>query len=263
MLGPAHLPRHPLVLARFGMPALLPAATLGRTLFRGERARALLAGCAAHSALPFTRPVSAAVGDALPPRRPCRDLADRSGRIRGDHQRAGRIPAIARRQHRDRPRGAIAQRPARRPASISSTPAQRSSRTSRRRCCPRAIVQPPPPLPLRPGRVQGRLGARRAHPLARPRMPRCRRPCTSAARSMRSPPREAAVWRGEHPDRPFVLVVQPSLVDPSRAPAGKHTGWAYCHVPSGSTRRSHRRHRAPDGALRARVSRPHPRRGTS
>ena len=46
---------------------------------------------------------------------------------------------------------------------------------------------------------------------------------------------EAAVWRGEHPDRPFVLVAQQSLFDPTRAPAGKHTLWAYCHVPNGST----------------------------
>ena len=46
---------------------------------------------------------------------------------------------------------------------------------------------------------------------------------------------EAAVWRGEHPERPFVLVVQQSQFDASRAPAGRHTGYAYCHVPHGST----------------------------
>ena len=45
---------------------------------------------------------------------------------------------------------------------------------------------------------------------------------------------ESAVWAGKHPDRPYVLLAQPSLFDPSRAPAGKHTVWAYCHVPSGS-----------------------------
>jgi phytoene dehydrogenase-like protein len=43
------------------------------------------------------------------------------------------------------------------------------------------------------------------------------------------------VWRGEHPERPLVVLAQQSLFDPTRAPAGKHTVWAYCHVPSGST----------------------------
>jgi phytoene dehydrogenase-like protein len=47
---------------------------------------------------------------------------------------------------------------------------------------------------------------------------------------------EEAVSHGEHPARPFVLLVQPSLFDPTRAPADRHTAWAYCHVPSGSAR---------------------------
>ena len=47
---------------------------------------------------------------------------------------------------------------------------------------------------------------------------------------------EEAVTQGKHPDRPFVLLVQSSLFDPTRAPEGKHTAWAYCHVPSGSPR---------------------------
>jgi phytoene dehydrogenase-like protein len=46
---------------------------------------------------------------------------------------------------------------------------------------------------------------------------------------------EAAVDAGQHPERPFVLVVQTASFDPGRAPAGKHTLWAYCHVPNGST----------------------------
>ncbi len=45
---------------------------------------------------------------------------------------------------------------------------------------------------------------------------------------------ETAVWRGQHPERPFLILVQPSLFDPTRAPSGKHTAWAYCHVPNGS-----------------------------
>jgi phytoene dehydrogenase-like protein len=46
---------------------------------------------------------------------------------------------------------------------------------------------------------------------------------------------EAAVWRGEHPERPFILLAQQSLFDGLRAPEGRHTVWAYCHVPNGST----------------------------
>src|SRR5205085_12304613 len=46
---------------------------------------------------------------------------------------------------------------------------------------------------------------------------------------------ERAVTQGEHPEKPFVLVAQQSLFDPTRAPVGKHTAWVYCHVPNGST----------------------------
>jgi phytoene dehydrogenase-like protein len=62
LLGPLRIPRHPIRLARFGLPGLLPAARAFRARFRGQRARALLAGCAAHSILPLERPLTAAVG---------------------------------------------------------------------------------------------------------------------------------------------------------------------------------------------------------
>jgi phytoene dehydrogenase-like protein len=45
---------------------------------------------------------------------------------------------------------------------------------------------------------------------------------------------ESAVWKGKHPERPFVLLAQQSLFDLTRAPKGKHTAWGYCHVPNGS-----------------------------
>jgi phytoene dehydrogenase-like protein len=46
---------------------------------------------------------------------------------------------------------------------------------------------------------------------------------------------ERDVWDGKHPERPYVIVVQQTLFDPTRAPDGKHTAWAYCHIPNGST----------------------------
>ena len=46
---------------------------------------------------------------------------------------------------------------------------------------------------------------------------------------------ERAMWRGQHSDNPYVLLVQQSTFDPTRAPEGKHTAWAYCHVPRFST----------------------------
>ena len=45
---------------------------------------------------------------------------------------------------------------------------------------------------------------------------------------------EREIWKGKHAERPLVILVQPSIFDPTRAPAGAHTLWAYCHVPNGS-----------------------------
>ena len=62
MLGPLRFPRHPLSMVRFGLPALLPAATLAKMLFRGERARAVFAGMAVHAMMPLEWPATAAFG---------------------------------------------------------------------------------------------------------------------------------------------------------------------------------------------------------
>src|SRR5262249_28303047 len=62
LLGPLRMPKHPFQMARFGLQGLLPATTALRARFRGVRARAVLAGCAAHAILPLERPLTAAVG---------------------------------------------------------------------------------------------------------------------------------------------------------------------------------------------------------
>jgi phytoene dehydrogenase-like protein len=69
------------------------------------------------------------------------------------------------------------------------------------------------------------------------RAPECRRAATVHLGGTLEEMDEARTqeWSGEPAERPFVLVVQPTLFDPSRAPEGKHVGWAYCHLPNGST----------------------------
>ncbi len=69
---------------------------------------------------------------------------------------------------------------------------------------------------------------------------------------------EADVNAGRHPERPFCLIAQPGVVDPSRAPAGKHTLWGYCHVPGRVGRRRLGPDRGADRAVRAGLSRPDP-----
>ena len=77
LLGPVvHVPRHPLLLARFGLPAMRSAVGLARSRFDGEAARALFTGVAAHSMLRLDRPMSAAFGLVLGDVRPRGGLAD-------------------------------------------------------------------------------------------------------------------------------------------------------------------------------------------
>jgi phytoene dehydrogenase-like protein len=232
VLGPAHLPRHPFILARFGIPALLPAATLGHTLFRGERARALLAGCAAHAALPLSRPVSAAAGilflfaahvETWP--------VAQGGSAAITSALAGYLQSLGGRIETGHRVRSLADLPQARVQLFDTSPAQLAHIAAQ----------------MLPGRYVRQLRTFRYGPgvfkvdwaLDGPipwRDAACRDASTvhlggtldEIAAS------EAAVWRGEHPDRPYVIVVQPTLVDPSRAPSGKHTAWAYCHVPSGS-----------------------------
>jgi len=232
LLGPLRLPRHPIAMARFGLPGLLPATVALRTRFRGARARALLAGCAGHSILPLERPLttavamifaltahvedwpvaaggSQAIGDAL-----ASLLRSLGGRIEtGVHVRT------------------LADLPPARVVLFDTSPAQLAEICG----------------PVLPPRYVRRLRRYRYGPgvfkldwaLDGPipwRDPRCLEASTvHVGGSLEEiAAAEAAVWRGTHPERPFLIVVQQSQFDPARAPAGKHTGYAYCHVPAAS-----------------------------
>ncbi|MFN2582349.1 MAG: phytoene desaturase family protein [Candidatus Dormibacteria bacterium] len=235
LLGPPlHLPHHPLALARFGVRALLPATTLARLAFRDERARALLAGCAAHSILPLSHPVSGAVGlmflltAHLHPWPVARAGSGSIARALTSYlQSLGGVVT----------NGATV-------TSLSDLPPARAYvfDTSPRQVA--TIAEP-----MLPSRYVERLHRYRYGPgvfkmdwaLDAPipwRDPRCLEASTVHVGGTLGEiaEGEAAVSRGDHATSPYVLLVQQTLFDPTRAPEGKHTAWAYCHVPAGSTR---------------------------
>jgi phytoene dehydrogenase-like protein len=228
-----HFPRHPFQLARFGLHALGSASTLVQTRFSGEPARALLAGLAAHSFLPLDQKPSTAfalvlgllghaVGWPLP-----RGGAQEIANALAAHLRSlgGEIDTGVCVEHLD-------QLPLAKAILLDVTPlqllllAENKLPDSYRRRLENYRYGPgvfkidyalSGPIPWR-AKACTRAGTVHV--------------CGSFAEVVAS---EQEVAAGRPPERPFVLLAQPSLFDPSRAPAGKHTAWAYCHVPNSST----------------------------
>lgn len=232
ILDPIRIPRHPLALAAFGASGLWPATTLSRTVFREEPARALFAGLAAHAILPLEAPATSAYALLLG------GLAHAVGwpvAVGGSQSIADAL--VARIEA-----GGGEVRTRHRVDSLADLP---SSSNVLLDLTPRQVVQ-----------IGGdTLPARYRDRLARFRygsgvfkvdwaldgpVP-WRDPGTARAATVhlggsltRIAASESAVGRGKHPDEPYVLLVQASVADPTRAPVGKHTVWAYCHVPHGS-----------------------------
>ncbi|MFW5973074.1 MAG: phytoene desaturase family protein [Bacteroidota bacterium] len=226
------LPAHPGSLLRFGVAALLPASILAHVQFRTEETHALFAGIAAHSGLPFHAPFSSAVGVLL----------SLLGHAVGWPIPAGGAQAIsnALAAHLAELGGEI--RTSTRVQALSELPSARAVLLD---ITPRQLLR----------MAGGQLNVRYRRALERYRygpasfkvdfaldgpIPWAARELTAAGTihlggSLREiAEAEAEVAAGRHPARPYVLLVQPSLFDPSRAPVGKHTAWAYCHVPLGS-----------------------------
>ena len=234
LLGPLPLPpRYPLAVARFGVMALLPAATLARMLFRGPRARAVFSGMAAHSMLPLTAPVTASFGLMLSL------LAHaigwpmaRTGSQAIVDAMAGYLKSMGGDVITGTPVSDIDELPGARAVLFDLTPRQIVDIAGSR-------------LPERYKRGLGKYkyGAgvfKIDYALDGP-IPWTAKECLRAGtvhiggQAEEIAASEEAVWRGKHPERPFVLLTQQSMFDDTRAPRGKHTLWAYCHVPHGST----------------------------
>jgi phytoene dehydrogenase-like protein len=233
ILGPLRMPKHPIRMLRFGLAALRSATGLARGRFRGERARALFAGCAAHSILPLERSLTAAIGlifcltghvEAWP-------VAER-GSASITRALASLLVSLGGRIETGQFVSKLTNLPRARVVLFDTSPAQLA-----------AIAAPGLPAGYlrRLGRYRYGPGVFKIDWALDGPVPWAD-PATLEASTVHVGGKldeiaaaESAVWRGEHPERPFVMVVQQSQFDRSRAPEGRHTGYAYCHVPGGST----------------------------
>ncbi len=235
LLGPLPLPpKHPLAFVGFSLLAARPATNLARSYFKEEATRALFAGMAAHSILPLEQLGSGAFGIVLSA------LAHTAGwpLVRGGSQNL--INALA--------------------AYYQSLGGEITTGNwiQRMEDLPRSRIVMLDVTPHQFSRIAGeQLSKRYLRQLSRFRygpgvfkvdyaldapIPWTAEECRLAAtvhlggtmEEIADSEREA--WRGYHSDNPYVLLAQQSLFDPSRAPDGRHTAWAYCHVPNGSTR---------------------------
>jgi phytoene dehydrogenase-like protein len=233
LLAPLDLPpRAPLAAAAFGMLGALPATSVARAVFRTEAARGAFAGMAAHSMLDLHAPISAGYGmllaalahevgwpvvaggsqvlaDALVAR-----LAKLGGEVEAGHtvRDLRELPDAAAVVLDLTPRQVLA-------IAGDRLPSGYRRRLSRYRYGPGVFKVDwalDGPVPWRDPAVASAGTVHLGGTLA------------EIAHS------EREIARGRHPERPYVLLVQPCVADPGRAPAGRSTLWAYCHVPNGS-----------------------------
>jgi phytoene dehydrogenase-like protein len=232
VLGAPRPPRHPLLAARFARSGMRGAAGLAAATFRSDAGRALLAGTGAHSMRPLDRPPTAgfalvllALGHAVGwpvARGGSQAIADAMAAylraLGGEIQTGHEVRSLT-----DVPpsKAVLLDVTPRQLVSIcgSELPSRYRAALGRYRYGPGVFkvdyaLEAPVPWAAEAARRAGTVHVGGTLP--------------EIAAS------EATVVGGGHPERPYVLVAQQSLVDPGRAPNGHHTLWAYCHVPNGS-----------------------------
>lgn len=231
LAGPVvHLPRHPLLLLRLGIPALLPATLLARR-WRTARARALFGGVAAHSFARLDRPLSSAVGMALVSA--CHGVGWPVAA--GGSQALANALAAELREHGGTIETGVL---------VRSVEELGSPDVVAFDLAPRAVAEiAAERLPRRVARAYRRYrhgpGAFKVDLAVEGGVPWTAAPCRRAGtvHAIGSLEELAAaerdVNRGRMPARPFVLVGQQYLADPSRSAGDVHPVWAYAHVPNG------------------------------
>lgn len=233
VLGPLRFPENPLKLASFGLKALQSASRMSRQ-FRSKQARGLWAGMAAHSMLPLTKAATSAIGLVLlvaghrkgwpVPKGGSQSIANALASY--FHHLGGKIETGVE------------------VCSLSELPQSRIVLldVSPRQLLSIAGEEFSTIYRWQLNRYRYGMGVFKIDWALDGPVPFTAEGCRQAGTVHigntfeEIATSEAATWQGKHSDRPFVLLAQPSLFDPHRAPEGKQTAWAYCHVPNGSTR---------------------------
>ena len=233
LLAPLKWPEAPLQMIRFGLSAIRSATGLARSRFRETEAQALFAGCAAHSIMDLNRSPTAALGLIFAIAGHCVEWpVIRGGTEQLAHALQRYLLTLGVDFFCDETITDAAELPEARVFMFDTSPTQMAT------ICESVL----------PSGYRRRLSRYRYGPgvfkldwaLSEPIPWRDQRTASAATvhiggRMDEIAAAEAEMWRGKHPDKPFVLLCQQSLFDDSRAPAGQHTGYAYCHVPAGST----------------------------
>lgn len=231
-LAPLKLPRHPLLMTRFGLNAAKPASWFANG-FQSDEARALFAGNAAHGVMPLTKLFSSAVGLMLQtcahavgwpiPEGGSQSIADALVQLLRSHGGEVRCGVKV---------NALNELPPARAYLFDVSPKNLA------RICGDDL---PDGYRNRLMRYRHGPGVFKVDYALNAPIPWTNEQCRKAGTVHvggtfeEIAAAERAAWDGKLMDKPFVLVAQPSLDDATRAPQGKHVAWAYCHVPSGST----------------------------
>ena len=233
ILGPLRFPKHPLVMANFGVRALQPATLLANILFKTKEAKGLLAGMAAHSMLPLNKVATSAIALVL---------------LMAAHSNNWPIPKGGSQSIADALGAYFVSLGGTIETNVNVTSLQQlpSSHAVLFDVTPKQLLQIAGHkfsslYKWQLSHYQYGMGVYKVDWALSEPIPFINEQCKGAGTvHIGNTMKEIALgeqqtWRGKHADKPFVLLAQQSLFDASRAPEGAQTAWAYCHVPNGST----------------------------
>jgi len=232
VLGPLHFPKHPLAMARFGLLALTSATHLAKR-FKTVGAKGLIGGMAAHSIQPLTNTATSAIALVLMVQAHLRGWPiPKGGSNKIANALASYFISLGGTIETNFYVRSLEQLPSSHAVLLDVTPRQLLQIAGHRF----SSVYKWQLEQYRYGagvfKIDWALGAPIPFTAAGCRDAGTVHIGNTFAEIAQN---EQRIWDGKNPEKPFVLLSQPSIFDPSRAPEGKHTAWAYCHVPGGST----------------------------